>query len=322
MRSATVVVALATGLLPSVVTALTPPCDVCAIESVLGYLTQKTNPAACLADLADQATTWCRDYLSIEPVTVYLSTVTPILSETVIETSTTATTTTELTTTTTETTSTAAATEIVHTTVTATVSAQAVQRRVDSSSSAAPSCVDLATVNLLAHPASRLSKACSCLSPQPATVTLSVSTAAVSTATNTGTTVATEVVSETSSSTEVSVTVVTETDTLTSVSTATATIAPALGLCDVAYTGGGNEVGNTVQAVAGTTSARDCCQQCLAKPNCVASAYVGSACQHLVKTTALAGATVNAQCPLGVETYSGFGSPSASGFLYKGPCAA
>lgn len=85
-------------------------------------------------------------------------------------------------------------------------------------STPAPSCVDLTKKNLLQHPSWKLSKACSCLNPQPTTVTLPVTTAKeTATSTVTETAVATDVVTETSVSTEVSVTVVTEATTVTSV---------------------------------------------------------------------------------------------------------
>lgn len=70
------------------------------------------------------------------------------------------------------------------------------------------------------------------------------------------------------------------------------------------------------------TSAIDCCEQCLAKPNCIASASTGPGnCQHLVKITQLGGAPTSDQCPLGIEQYGGYGAPSDAGIIFKGPCS-
>jgi hypothetical protein len=55
----------------------------------------------------------------------------------------------------------------------------------------------------------------------------------------------------------------------------------------------------------------------------VASASTGAGnCNHLVNSIARAGALVNAQCPLGVETYGGFTGESPTGIIFKGPCVA
>jgi len=104
--------------------------------------------------------------------------------------------------------------------VTATVTKDAVQRRVPSTlvASVTPGCVDLTKKDLLRHPASKLSSACSCLNPQPTTVTIGATTAATSTATATATAVVTFVVTTEAVSTEVVTKVVTEPVTVTSVS--------------------------------------------------------------------------------------------------------
>jgi len=73
-------------------------------------------------------------------------------------------------------------------------------------------CPSLASKNLVHHPASRLSRACSCLGIEPttSTVTLGPSTAPVSTVTLTTTSIITQVVSETNilTATSVSISVV------------------------------------------------------------------------------------------------------------------
>ncbi len=72
-------------------------------------------------------------------------------------------------------------------------------RAVSLSTSATVSCPTLASKNLVHHPASRLSQACSCLGVEAETVTVTVgSTAPAVTTTLTATSVQTEVVSETS----------------------------------------------------------------------------------------------------------------------------
>lgn len=67
------------------------------MDVALQYLTcQVPGPGACLESLTEEANDWCRTYLSIEPVTSYLSTSTPVVQEITTETSTTATTATEV----------------------------------------------------------------------------------------------------------------------------------------------------------------------------------------------------------------------------------
>lgn len=52
--------------------------DVCSIETALEFFNYGYPvPAACVDTLQQQATDWCRDYLSVDTVSVYLSTVTP-----------------------------------------------------------------------------------------------------------------------------------------------------------------------------------------------------------------------------------------------------
>lgn len=103
MRSNSAVVAVAAGLLPSAVRAVALKggpgefLDVCSVEAVLEYFTcRRTIPAGCVDNLAEQATAWCSSYLSVQPVTVYLSTQTPVVTATVTETATTSATSVEL----------------------------------------------------------------------------------------------------------------------------------------------------------------------------------------------------------------------------------
>jgi hypothetical protein len=91
MRSGAVFVALASGLLPSVsaITSGTLWLETCSVNAVLEYFTCQTPvPEGCIVSLAEKATAWCSTYLSIEPITVHVSTETPIITETVMETST------------------------------------------------------------------------------------------------------------------------------------------------------------------------------------------------------------------------------------------
>ena len=99
MRSSPVIAALATGLLPAGVLGAAINLDVCSVETVLEYFTcMRPIPEGCFDNLAEQATAWCADYLSInmEPVTVYRSTVAPVATEIVTETATAITTATEV----------------------------------------------------------------------------------------------------------------------------------------------------------------------------------------------------------------------------------
>ncbi|OIW30140.1 hypothetical protein CONLIGDRAFT_669871 [Coniochaeta ligniaria NRRL 30616] len=306
--------------------------DVCSVQSALEFFNYGYPVAAgCVERLTQQATDWCQCYFPADPadpVTVYLSTVTPDTPWfTVMETSTIETTTTLETTTTTQTTVTTSLTSTVELTSTTTTSPALPKRDLTARvPDLAPkcgtpvcidpsvSCIDLTEPNLARRPAAKMSEACRCLLPPPTTVTLAATTAAVSTSTTTDTAEITEVETEISVETDVS--------TVTSTTTAIETAAASVDKCSVRYTGGGNGSGNTVQFISTVTSAVDCCQQCLAKPNCIASAYLGPAsCQHLVKITPLAGAETSAQCPLGIEAYGGYGVPSENGVIFAGPCS-
>lgn len=92
MRSDSAGLALVAGLLPSAVLGFTAPAvDKCSVDAVLQLFygsCSRPIPEACVEDLTEQATAWCSTYLSIEPVTVHLSTETPVVTETITDTST------------------------------------------------------------------------------------------------------------------------------------------------------------------------------------------------------------------------------------------
>ncbi|KAK4224309.1 hypothetical protein QBC38DRAFT_24308 [Podospora fimiseda] len=307
--------------------------EVCTVNAVLEYFTCQHVSEDCFEPVLQQAEDWCRDYLSIEPVTVHASTVIPEAEVvTVVETTTVTDRTVDFITATEETTITATSTSIVQQTVTVTTtttSTAAMVKREDvpTTTAQAPApvttCVDLTKKNLLRHPAARLSKACSCLNPEPATVTLPATTLSAAGETITVTVPATEseMATDTAVTTVISSTVVTDVVTVTSTVTATETSTVVYDRCSTTYNGGGNGVGNHVVNVQGVTSKRDCCERCMATPNCVASASTGpGSCQHLVKITQLAGAPTNNQCPLGIENYPGIMGVNPNGALMKGPC--
>jgi hypothetical protein len=102
-------------------------------------------------------------------------------------------------------------------------------------------------------------------------------------------------------------------------STATVTVEPPTqNRCQTRYRASGNGKGNTVKSLQGV---EDCCEQCFATPNCVASAQIGQGtCQLLVKVVALGGAQTNEQCLLGVEDYFGGFMPDPNGAVFAGPC--
>lgn len=98
----------------------------------------------------------------------------------------------------------------------------------------------------------------------------------------------------------------------------TATVTSGPDRCDVGYygrAGSGNGAGNRVEGDASAKSAKECCEKCYQKANCVASVYAGI-CQLLV-AIAGDGGEVTDMCPLGVKNYS-FGT--SSGLIVAGPC--
>ncbi|KAK4188461.1 hypothetical protein QBC35DRAFT_531720 [Podospora australis] len=232
MRSSTLPL-LGAALLPSLVSGITIPfLDVCKVSEVLEYFScLRPVPEGCVENVKEQADAFCSSYLSVEPVTTYLSTATPEPPvSTVTEFATVSLTSVEyvwtIIPTTITTTEVSTALETVITTATAS-SLAPVKRHDDHtpvpSVTPVPHCPDLS--KKLAHkPAWKLSKACSCLDPEPTTITISATTAPTgepTTATEAATT--TVVVIETSTSTERPTVVVTESTVLTEIATATTT---------------------------------------------------------------------------------------------------
>ena len=179
--------------------------NVCSPAAVLEYFTCQAiaEDSECYDGLIKQANDWCIDYLSVEPVTTYATTVYDVAVETVAETVTVpavtitdVATTSDLTSiTTTAVTNTAWVTETTTSTRTFGVAPAlpTMKKRIVASAvpalpalpavSAGPSCVDLTKKNLLRHPAAKLSSACGCLNVEPSTVTLSATTVAAETVT-------------------------------------------------------------------------------------------------------------------------------------------
>ncbi|KAI1142510.1 hypothetical protein F5Y05DRAFT_409658 [Hypoxylon sp. FL0543] len=158
--------------------------------------------------------------------------------------------------------------------------------------SACPTLTSLPTDSVSSSP---ISSACSCLGAALTTVTKSETTVTTTTVTST---------------------IMTFTTSTTTTTVAMETQTAAYDRCSVGYSSGGNGQGNRPENVPATSS-RDCCQQCQQRKNCVASAYTGTTCQHLIKVSQLSGAATSDQCPLGVEDYP-FGA--VGGMVYPGPC--
>ncbi|KAI0377277.1 hypothetical protein F5Y04DRAFT_181353 [Hypomontagnella monticulosa] len=175
-----------------------------------------------------------------------------------------------------------------------------------SSAPAAEACPTLTSLPTESVSSSAISSACGCLGVSPSVSTVSADTV-TSTVTESRTTVSTTTVTST-------IKTYTKSTTTTVVATATETVA--YDRCSVGYSSGGNGQGNSPENVAATSS-QDCCQQCQLKQNCVASAYTGTTCQHLIKVAQLSGAATSDRCPLGVEDYA-FGP--VGGMVYPGPC--
>ncbi|KAM7219810.1 hypothetical protein V8F06_004844 [Rhypophila decipiens] len=330
-KVALLAVAAATGMLPlSVMAATTPFLDVCSVDGVLEYFScLRPVPEGCVESLEEQANAFCSSYLSVEPQTTYLSTVTPevpIAIETVTVSTTVYSTFTDVVATTVEETSTTIETIIAPETTTTTITAVSPAKRAlttGGASQATPACPDLTRRHLEDKPAWKLSKACSCLDPQPTTVTLDATTLPASipgeTVTITEPATATAVVSETDIQTSTSTTTLTEITTTTTTTIATETVQPPKpARCSLRYSASGNGIGNQVRTVA-ANSWDMCCEMCGTTPNCVAGAYAGvSTCQLLVKQVSLTGAPTTESCPLGQEQYR-FGSPT-NGVVFAGPC--
>ncbi|KAI1416210.1 hypothetical protein F5Y13DRAFT_186462 [Hypoxylon sp. FL1857] len=172
--------------------------------------------------------------------------------------------------------------------------------------SSATICPTLTSLPADSVSSSAISSACSCLGVDPVVSTVSTD-AVVNIVTESETTVTT---------TTVTSTIVTFTKSTTTTTVAMETQTAAYDRCSVGYSSGGNGQGNRPENVQATSS-RDCCQQCQQRKNCVASAYTGTTCQHLIKVSQLSGAKTSDQCPLGVEDYQ-FGA--VGGMVYPGPC--
>lgn len=221
-------------LLPWAVTGITVPfLDVCKVVEVLEYFScLRPVPRGCVENLKEQANAFCSSYLSIEPVTTYLSTVTPEPSvTTVTEYATVSRTSVDyvwtIVPTTVTTVETSTALETVTTTVTAATGGLPPSKRNNAAAvTALPHCPDL-TKKLAGKPAWKLSKACSCLDPEPTTITISATSAAPEEPiTVTEPVTSTVVVIEISTSTEVSTVLITEGTVVTETATATFTTSP------------------------------------------------------------------------------------------------
>ncbi|KAI2639096.1 hypothetical protein GGS26DRAFT_587865 [Hypomontagnella submonticulosa] len=171
----------------------------------------------------------------------------------------------------------------------------------------AGACPTLTSLPTESVSSSAISSACGCLGVSPSMSTVSADATATSTVTESRTTVTTTTVTST-------IKTYTKSTTTTVVAMATETVA--YDRCSVGYSSGGNGQGNRPENVPASSS-QDCCQQCQLKQNCVASAYTGTTCQHLIKVAQLSSAATSDRCPLGVEDYA-FGP--VGGMVYPGPC--
>ncbi|KAK3902862.1 hypothetical protein C8A05DRAFT_33436, partial [Staphylotrichum tortipilum] len=165
-------------------------------------------------------------------------------------------------------------------------------------------CPSLVSKNLVHHPRSRLSRACSCLgvTPTTSTVTLGPSTAPATTVALTATSIVTQLVSETNilTATSVSVSVVdtTATSTVTAVATSVATFYPN---CDPAHWSSVLRYPRdsvNVESPIPANDAASCCRACQETLNCIAGVYVGFGCELIIKTSTTG--PQNDMCPLGV----------------------
>ncbi|KAK5660590.1 hypothetical protein OQA88_13150 [Cercophora sp. LCS_1] len=323
MRPAQILGVVGLGL--PLAAALRPPfLDTCSVDNVLKYFTCSRNVSpVCAAELEEQAVEFCRDFLAIEPVTTTLTTVTPVDSSTVIETSTTSTTTT------TETTTTELTTTLTTSTSTSTSTSktfvnppqQTLKKRI-----ATATCHSIVSQNLLRHPASRLSRACSCLgvTPTASTVTIATATGPTTTVLATSTTIETLIFSSTEVSTATSVETLVSSTTTTSTAVATHTLPPQC--VDPPLSGTlGAGAGNQFQAGVIVSSVQECCALCYDTLNCVGAGYaIEGTCFLLVKLEPQLGTGSSDQCPLGFDTSSSLGPPKPGSVegAFVGPCKA
>jgi len=298
--------------------------DTCSVDGVLRYFTCSRNVSpACAGELEEQAVEFCRGFLAVEPVTTTLTTVTPVDSSTVIETSTTSTTTT------TETTTTELSTTLTTETLTSVTTSKTFvnppQTEKKKKRTATATCASIVSGNLLHHPASRLSRACSCLGVTPTTSIVTIPTATASTATvlATSTTIETLIFSSTEVSTATSVETLVSSTTTTETAVATFTL-PAQCVdppLSPVFAGGD---GNQFQSSVVVSSVQECCALCYGTLNCVGAGYAidGKGCFLLIKVQPQAGTGVSDQCPLGFDSTSSISAPlpGAVEGAFPGPC--
>ncbi|KAK0657872.1 hypothetical protein B0T16DRAFT_69531 [Cercophora newfieldiana] len=325
MRPARIFGGVVVGLLP-LAAALRPNLNfpsVCSVDGVLRYFTCSRNVSpVCAVELAEQAVEFCRDFLAVEPVTVTLTTVTPVDSSTIIETSTTSTTTTIETTTTELTTTLTTETSTLLTISTTFVNPPLTEKKKRTATAACPSIV---SKNLLHHPASRLSRACSCLSvtPTTSTVTIPAATAPTTTVLATSTTIETLIFSSTEVSTATSIETLVSSTTTTTTAVATFTLPPQCvdpPLSGIFPAGTGNQFQSEVIV----SSVQECCALCYDTLNCVGAGYAsdGRTCNLLLKVQPQAGTGSSDQCPLGFDSTNSISSPvpGAVEGAFLGPC--
>ncbi|KAK0750015.1 hypothetical protein B0T18DRAFT_389507 [Schizothecium vesticola] len=322
MRPAQILGAVGLGL--PLAAALRPNfLDACSVHSVLKYFTCSRNISpVCAAELGEQAVEFCRDFLAVKPVTTTLTTVTPVYSSTVVEASTTSTTTTTETTTTEFTTTRTTETSTSLTTSTTFVNPPSALKK---KRSATASCPSLVSENLLHHPASRLSQACSCLgvTPTTSTVTIPTATAPMTTVLVTATTIETLIFSSTEVSTATSVETLVSSTTTTSTAVATYTLPPQC--VDPPLSGifsAGN--GNQFQSMVIVSSVQECCALCYDTLNCVGAGYAVTegGCFLVLKVQPQAGTGSSDQCPLGFDSTSSLSTPVPGAIEggFPGPC--
>ncbi|KAI2625695.1 hypothetical protein GGR54DRAFT_592637 [Hypoxylon sp. NC1633] len=262
---------------------------------------------SCASDLSTDAASLCGSYLGT--TTLFTATATGDVSGAVVTTTSLFTrTVTKVVFTTATTTETEVIVSTTSTTFTATASPGPVGRRElanDESNVTIVTCPKLSSLPTDKVSSEVISSACSCLGVNPVILSTNAATANVVTKTK-----------RAKITTTVTSTVITYTKTTTSTTVAVATETASYDRCSVGYSSGGNGQGNNPVYVQADSSL-DCCQQCQQKENCVASAYAGAMCQHLIKVSQLSGAATSDQCPLGIENYA-FGD--AGDVVYPGPC--
>ena len=216
------------------------------------------------------------------------------------------------------------------------------------------SCPTLASKNLVRHPASRLSQACSCLGVGAETVTVTVgSTVPAVTTTVIATSVQTDIVSKTSvvTATTIDVSVVETTattsvraariidhplintntclhqQTTTALATAVAVVYPNCNGSRWAQSVSSSSIFNAVSTPMQILTAQnlvDCCSACQTTLNCLGGSYSANICELRIKKYPTEGdVTANNMCPLAVLYPSpiiGTLPPGSEEAAFKGPC--